>query len=113
MMAAQYQLNLADYKAKLDKCLNSSIDLTFSLLNNEFIIKETSALVTHRVCKIPLVEIPLHESIPVFMSLIVDNVNQLRLNVAAYEKQLEAVTIGKLFLSFSYIFLAYSNLHIY
>ena len=97
LMAAQRQMNLADYKAKLDKCLSSpSTDYTFTLINNEFIIKETLAIITHRLCKVPLAEIPLHESIPEFMSLIVNNVNQLQSKVAAYEKKLETVTKGKI-----------------
>jgi hypothetical protein len=97
-MAEQLGKNIADYKAKLDKCLlEASANYIFTLLNNnEFTIKEVVSDVTYRICNVSLNEIPLSVSLPEFMSVITSSINQLRSKSAANEKQLEKITKGSL-----------------
>ena len=94
-MASQLDHNLADYKAKLDKCLlEASTHYTFTLFNNELTIKEVASDATYRICNISLDEIPLNESLPEFMSVITSSINQLRSKSAANQKLLDKVTKG-------------------
>ena len=98
-MASQLDTNLADYKAKLDKCLlEASNNYTFTLINNEFMIKEVTSNFTFSICNVFLDDVPLNESLPEFMSVITSSINQMRSKSAANEKLLDKVTKGIYFI---------------